>query len=98
MAAAAAAGPKTTTDFLGEAKPGKYRVIGDQDEKSPVYVDKDLGTKARSLPRDTVVEVTALEMKKPAGPKDKATQPYIANIKTADGKAGWMRLSNLTRE
>jgi hypothetical protein len=98
MAAAAAAGPKTTTDFLGEAKPGKYRVIGDQDEKSPVYVDKDLGTKARSLPRDTVVEVTALEMKTPAGPKDKATQPYIANIKTADGKAGWMRLSNLTRE
>jgi hypothetical protein len=63
-----------------------------------VHVDKDLRKKAPSLPRDTVVEVTALEMKKPAGPKDKAAQPYIANIKTADGKTGWMRLANLARE
>ncbi len=99
MAAAAAAGPKTTTDFLGEATPGKYRVIGDQEEKIPVFADQDLSKKPKLLlPRDTPVEVTALERKKPEGPKDKAIQPYLAEIKIADGTVGWVRLANLAKQ
>lgn len=42
MAASAAADPKATTDFLGEATPGKYRVINDQDEKTPMFAIKIL--------------------------------------------------------
>ncbi len=95
VGAAAAAGPKTTTDFLGEAKPGKYRVISSQAE---VFRDSDLSKQMDVLKRDTVVDVTALELKKPAGRKDKATQPYIANIKTAGGVVGWMRLANLAMQ
>ena len=99
MAAAAAAGPQNTTDFLDEATPGKYRVIGDQDEKTPVFNDQDFGKKPTlQLPLNTVVEVTSLEMRKPKDPKDKNVQPYIAKIKTDDGTEGWMRLANLTRE
>jgi hypothetical protein len=99
MAAAAAAGPKITTDFLGEATPGKYRVINDQDATTQVFSDKNLSNKTKlSLPRDAVVEVVALEIKKPEDKTDKRAQPYVANIKTADGKAGWMRLANLAKQ
>jgi hypothetical protein len=100
MAEAAVAGPTTTTDFLGEAKTKeKYRVIGDQDEKTPVFESNKLGKKAKlELPRDTVVEVTALERKTAEDPKDKSTQPWVAKIKTADGTEGWMRLANLARQ
>ena len=49
------------------------------------------------LALDTPVEVTELEMKKPASSKDKAIQPYLAKIKTADGTEGWMLLANLAR-
>lgn len=97
MAAAAAAGPKTAADFLGEAKPGKYRAIGDQESQIPVYKDKDLRTKIKHLKRDTVVDVIAMELKKARG-TDKSTQPYIASVKTPDGVEGWMRLSNLARQ
>ena len=95
MGAAAAAGPKITADFLGEAKPGKYRVISNQDSPAPVFKDKDLSKQINLLKRDTVVDVIALELKKPTSRKDKATQPYIANVKTADGVKGWMLLANL---
>jgi hypothetical protein len=87
MGAAAAAGPKTTTNFLAEAKTGQqYRVISDQ---TAVYEDKNLskpskqvptggGGKAKDLvlPRDTIVEVKALELVTP----EKETPRYIAKI------------------
>ena len=70
MGAAAAAGPKITADLLGEAKPGQSRVIS---ENTTVFQDKDLskptkqapagrGSKAKDLvlPRDPIIEVTAL--------------------------------------
>ena len=57
-----------------------------------------LGKKPKlMLALDTPVEVTELEMKKPASSKDKAIQPYLAKIKTADGTEGWMLLANLAR-
>jgi hypothetical protein len=104
MGAAAAAGPKTTADFLGEARPGQYRVISGS---TAVFEDKDLskptkqvpagrGSKAENLflPRDTMVEVTALELEKPrSGSKETATR-YIAKIKSA-GVEGWTPLTNL---
>jgi hypothetical protein len=95
MGAAAAAGPKNTADFLGEAKPGKYRVIS---AGAKVFRDKDLTKKIDFLKRDAVVDVTALELKKPAGPKDKSIQPYIVNVITDAGIVGWMRLANLARQ
>lgn len=99
MAAAAAAGPNVTTDFLGEATPGKYRVIGDQDEKTSVYDDKDLRKKSKlKLALNTPVDVTAVEMRTPEEPKDKWVATYSAKIMTTDGTEGWMRLANLTRE
>ena len=93
-----AAGPPVTADFLGEAKSGKYRVIGDQDEKTPLFKDKGLKEQITQLKRDTVVEVKAFARKDPASKDDKSLQPHIANVKTDDGKEGWMRLANLARE
>jgi hypothetical protein len=100
MRAAAAAGPKITTGFLGEAKPGKYRVIS---EKAAVFEDKDLnkpmketpagkGSKAENLflPRDTMVEVTALDLEKPG----KTAARYVAKIKSS-GVEGWTPLASL---
>ena len=100
MGAAAAAGPKITADFLGEAKPGQYRVIS---ENTTVFQDKDLskptkqapagrGSKAKDLvlPRDTIVEVTALELVTPR----KVTPRYIAKIKSSDVE-GWTPLAGL---
>ena len=99
IVAAAVADPKITTDFLGEATPGTYRVINDQEAQTPVFTDKDLGKKLeQSLNVNVEVEVIAVERKKPGDPKDKSVQPYVANIKTQDGTVGWMRLVNLTRK
>lgn len=95
MGAAAAAGPKTTADFLGEAKPGKYRVIS---AGAKVFRNKNLTKEIAFLKRDAVVDVTALELKKPAGRKDKSIQPYIVNVRTDAGVVGWMRLANLARQ
>lgn len=100
QAAAAAAGPKTTTDFLGEAKTGRYRVINGA---IVVYEDKDLKksiTKRSgrkdvevTLPRDTIVEVTALQFGTP--PKE-TTARYIAKVKSSDGVEGWTPLASLS--
>jgi hypothetical protein len=100
MGAAAAAGAKSTTDFLGEAKPGKFRVIS---ARTAVFQDKDLnqpatkppagrGAKAENvvLLRDTVVEVTALEI---GNPQKTATR-FMAKIKS-DGVEGWTPLASL---
>jgi hypothetical protein len=97
---AAAAGPKITADFLGEAKPGQYRVIS---ENTAVFQEKDLskptkqapagrGSKAKDLvlPRDTIVEVTALELVTPR----RETPRYIAKIKSS-GVEGWTPLASL---
>jgi len=102
LGAAAAAGPNITADFLGEAKPGNYRVIS---ESTPVYEDKELskpikrapakkGEKSEqlSLSRDTTVEVTALEPVKP----EKEMVRYIAKIKTNDAE-GWTPLASLAQ-
>jgi Domain of unknown function (DUF4157) len=99
MGAAAAAGAKTTTDFLDEAKPGNYRVISSEaevfkDEALSEHIPQDKKASKLVLPRDAVVEVISMELKKP-GKKDTGTQPYIANVKTADGVVGWMRMSSL---
>ena len=106
MGAAAAAGPKVTTDFLGEAKPGKYRVIS---TKTGVFEDKDLSKpvmqtpsakgakpKALELPLDTMVEVTVLELQTPKAGDKTATQGYLAKIK-ADGVEGWTPLASLAQ-
>jgi hypothetical protein len=79
-------------------------LLGSQAGKVPgyqcwgqVFRDKDL-TGKMTLKRDAVVDVTALELKKPAGPKDKSIQPYIVNVITDAGIVGWMRLANLARQ
>jgi hypothetical protein len=104
MAAAAAAGPKITTDFLGEAKPGQYRVISGS---TAVFEDKDLskptkqapagrGSKAKNLflPRDTMVDVTALELEKPQSGSKQTTPRFIAKIKSS-GVEGFTPLTSL---
>jgi uncharacterized protein DUF4157 len=102
MGAAAGAGPKTTGDFLGEAKPGTYRVIS---KSAAVFEDADLskpmkrtsaGTGGTSeivfLPRDTIVEVVVLQIEKP----EKETARYVARIKT-NGVEGWTSLTSLAQ-
>jgi hypothetical protein len=98
MAAAAAAGPATTADFLGEAKAGKYRAISDGESPIGVFKEKDLKKQIASLKRDTVVEVISAEWRKPTTKGDTSPQPYIANVKAPGGVEGWMRLANLARE
>jgi len=103
MRASAAAGPATTTNFLGEARPGPYRVISTQ---SGMFQDKQLtkpvkeagpggrGSVSKVLKRDDVVDVTALELEAlPA----RATAPprYIARIKVG-ALDGWTPLNTLT--
>jgi hypothetical protein len=103
MRASAAAGPAITTDFLGEAKPGQYRVISD---KAAVFQDKDLKKATEEtvagrrrpvdkvLARDDVVDVTALELETlPA--RSAATPRYIARIKVG-ALEGWVPLNALT--
>jgi uncharacterized protein DUF4157 len=100
MGAAAAAGPTTTTDFLGEARPGQYRVVS---AAAPVFDDRDLRKAVKQAPpgrggrgkdlvlaRDTMVEVTALELETPRG----AAPRYIAKIKVS-GVEGWVPLARL---
>jgi hypothetical protein len=101
MGAAAAAGPQTTADFLGEARPGQYRVVSG---KAPVFTDKTLekaaqepstgkGARAKALvlARDATVEVTALEL---VTPKGTTTPRFIAKIEIPGGE-GWVPLARL---
>jgi hypothetical protein len=112
MGAAAAKGPKATTDFLDEATPGKYRVVNNQtslDPKkaTPVFTDKELSkplftddkkkTRLR-LDRGTEVEVIEVTAGKVTDARDPETQQFLANIKLDDGTTGWMLLANLAKE
>ena len=95
---------RSTTDFLGEAKPGNNRVISGS---TAVFEDKDLskptkqapagrGSKAKNLflPRDTMVDVTALELEKPQSGSKQTTPRFIAKIKSS-GVEGFTPLTSL---
>ena len=75
-----------------------YRIINNTEKKTSVFADKDLDKEQLSLDVNTEVEVTAVERKTPESSKDKSVQPYVAKIKTKEGKEGWVRLANLTRK
>jgi hypothetical protein len=102
MGAAAAAGPQETIGFLGEAKPGQYRVISRWGAK--VYSDPDHSKEAgKALPLDTLVTVTEIKpgtytyeyQSGKTTVRDKITANH-AKIKDDKGiDLGWTPLSNL---
>jgi hypothetical protein len=102
MGAAAAAGPQMTTGFLGEAKPGQYRVISRWGTK--VYTDPDHSKETgKALPLDTLVTVTEVKLgtytyEYQVGKKKVSDKITTGHAKIKDDKGndlGWTPLSSL---
>lgn len=97
MGAAAKADPTVTEDFLGEAKPGRYRVIS---EKLRVFENKEMtralvtgsgrAAKAVILDRDAEVDVVAFQL------SDRDAGRFVACVKL-DAGDGFVPLSSLAQ-